>query len=186
MFAVNGILFNHESPRRGETFVTRKITRAAARIKLGMEEKLYLGNLSSKRDWGHAKDYVEGMWRVLQHDVPEDFVLATGVTTTIRDFCKMAFKEVGMDLEFKGNGVDEKAYDIKTGKCIIEVDPKYFRPTEVELLLGDYSKAREKLNWQPKYTLDKLVKEMVEEDMQCAQKATTLKAHGYEILVPQE
>ncbi len=186
MFAVNGILFNHESPRRGETFVTRKITRAAARIKLGMEEKLYLGNLSSKRDWGHAKDYVEGMWRVLQHNVPEDFVLATGVTTTIRDFCKMAFGEVGIDLEFKGESADEKGYDVKTGKCIIEVDPKYFRPTEVELLLGDYTKAREKLNWQPKYTLDKLVKEMVKEDVENAQKAATLKAHGYEILVPQE
>ncbi len=186
MFAVNGILFNHESPRRGETFVTRKITRSAVRIKLEMEDKLYLGNLDSKRDWGHAKDYVEGMWRVLQHDTPEDFVLATGVTTTIRDFCKMTFAELGIELEFKGQGVDEKAYDKRTGKCLIEVDPRYFRPTEVDLLLGDAAKAREKLGWVPKYDLPALVKEMVKEDLMEAEKEKFLKKEGYEVLIPQD
>src|SRR5574344_74720 len=175
MFAVNGILFNHESPRRGETFVTRKITRAAVRIKLGLEEKIYLGNLSSQRDWGHAKDYVEGMWRVLQHETPEDFVLATGVTTTIRDFCKMTFSELGIELEFKGEGMNEKAYDKATGKCLIEVDPKYFRPTEVEFLLGDAAKAREKLGWVPKYDLKMLVAEMVAEDLEEAKREKHLK-----------
>ena len=179
-------MFNHESPRRGETFVTRKITRAAVRIKLGLEDKLYLGNLSSKRDWGHAKDYVEGMWRILQQDKPQDYVLATGVTTTIRDFCKMAFKEVGIDLDFIGTGVDEKGVDKATGRVIIEVDPRYFRPTEVDLLLGDSSKARKELGWQPKYDLSALVKEMVEEDMKEAQKEKFLKNEGYEVLIPQE
>ena len=186
IFAANGILFNHESPRRGETFVTRKITRAAVRIKLGLEDKLYLGNLSSKRDWGHAKDYVEGMWRILQQDKPQDYVLATGVTTTIRDFCKMAFKEVGIDLDFIGTGVDEKGVDKATGRVIIEVDPRYFRPTEVDLLLGDSSKARKELGWEPKYDLPALVKEMVEEDMKEAQKEKFLKNEGYEVLIPQE
>ncbi len=186
IFASNGILFNHESPRRGETFVTRKITRAACRIKLGLEEKLYLGNLSSKRDWGHAKDYVEGMWRILQQDKPDDFVLATGVTTTIRDFCKMSFAEVGMDIEFKGEGTEEKGIDKKTGKVIIEVDPRYFRPTEVELLLGDSSKARKELGWEPKYDLASLVKEMVEEDMKEAQKSKFLLSEGYEVMESQE
>lgn len=186
MFAVNGILFNHESPRRGETFVTRKITRAAVRIKLGVEEKLFLGNLSSKRDWGHAKDYVEGMWRVLQQKTPEDYVLATGVTTTIRDFCNMTFKELGIEIEWKGSGVNEKGIDRATGKTIIEVDPKYFRPTEVDLLLGDSSKAREKLGWVPKYDLPALVKEMVKEDLKEAKKEIFLKSGGYEVLVPQE
>jgi len=186
IFACNGILFNHESPRRGETFVTRKITRAAVRIKLGMEEKLYLGNLSSKRDWGHAKDYVEGMWRLLQQDKPEDFVLATGVTTTIRDFCKMTFAELGIDLDFIGSGADEKGVDKDTGKILIEVDPKYFRPTEVDLLLGDAAKAREKLGWVPKYDLPHLVKEMVEEDMKEAKREKHLKDNGYEVLIPQE
>ena len=186
IFAANGILFNHESPRRGETFVTRKITRAAVRIKLGLEDKLYLGNLSSKRDWGHAKDYVEGMWRILQQDKPQDYVLATGVTTTIRDFCKMAFKEVGIDLGFIGTGVDEKGVDKATGRVIIEVDPRYFRPTEVDLLLGDSSKARKELGWEPKYDLPALVKEMVEEDMKEAQKEKFLKNEGYEVLIPQE
>ena len=186
IFAANGILFNHESPRRGETFVTRKITRAAVRIKLGLEDKLYLGNLSSKRDWGHAKDYVEGMWRILQQDKPQDYVLATGVTTTIRDFCKMAFKEVGSDLDFIGTGVDEKGVDKATGRVIIEVDPRYFRPTEVDLLLGDSSKARKELGWEPKYDLPALVKEMVEEDMKEAQKEKFLKNEGYEVLIPQE
>lgn len=186
IFAANGILFNHESPRRSETFVTRKITRAAVRIKLGLEDKLYLGNLSSKRDWGHAKDYVEGMWRILQQDKPQDYVLATGVTTTIRDFCKMAFKEVGIDLDFIGTGVDEKGVDKATGRVIIEVDPRYFRPTEVDLLLGDSSKARKELGWEPKYDLPALVKEMVEEDMKEAQKEKFLKNEGYEVLIPQE
>lgn len=186
IFASNGILFNHEGPRRGETFVTRKITRAAVRIMLGMEEKLYLGNLDSKRDWGHAKDYVEGMWRILQQDKPEDFVLATGVTTTIRDFCNMAFKELGVELVWEGKGVDEKGIDAKTGKVLIEVDPRYFRPAEVDLLLGDSAKARQKLGWEPKYDLQMMVKEMIEEDLKEAQKAKVLKEKGYQILVPQE
>lgn len=186
IFAANGILFNHESPRRGETFVTRKITRAAARIKLGIEDKLYLGNLSSRRDWGHAADYVEGMWRVLQQDTPEDFVLATGVTTTIRDFCMMAFAQLGIELEFVGTGVDERGVDKATGKVLIEVDPRYFRPTEVDLLLGDASKAREKLGWTPRYNLEMLVEEMVAEDLKEATKELLLKNNGYEVLVPQE
>lgn len=186
MFAVNGILFNHESPRRGETFVTRKITRSAVRIKLGVEEKLYLGNLDSKRDWGHAKDYVEGMWRVLQQDKPEDFVLATGVTTTIRDFCNMAFGELGIEIQWKGHGVSEKGIDKATGKTIVEVDPKYFRPTEVDLLLGDATKAQKKLGWTPKYDLPMLVKEMVRDDLKEAKKELFLKNGGYEVCVPQE
>lgn len=186
IYASNGILFNHESPRRGETFVTRKITRAAVRIKLGIEDKLYLGNLSSKRDWGHAKDYVEGMWRILQQDEPKDYVLATGVTTTIRDFCKMTFAELGMNIEFKGEGVDEVGIDKATGRVIIEVDPRYFRPTEVDLLLGDSSKARRELGWTPKYNLQALIKEMVREDLAEAEKENVLRKEGYEILVPQE
>lgn len=186
MFAVNGILFNHESPRRGETFVTRKITRAAVRIKLGIEEKLYLGNLDSKRDWGHAKDYIEGMWMVLQHDKPEDFVLATGVTTTIRDFCTMSFKELGIDIEWKGKGVNEKGIDKASGKTIVEVDPRYFRPAEVDLLLGDAAKARKKLGWEPKYDLPMLVKEMIKDDLKEAKKEVFLKKGGYEVLIPQE
>ncbi len=186
IFACNGILFNHESPRRGETFVTRKITRAAVRIKLGVEEKMYLGNLDSKRDWGHAKDYVEGMWRVLQQDKPEDYVLATGVTTTIRDFCNMTFKELGVEIKWEGKGVHEKGIDKATGKTIIEVDPKYFRPTEVDLLLGDATKAQKKLGWVPKYDLPMLVKEMVEEDLKEAKKEIFLKSGGYEVLIPQE
>ena len=186
IYASNGILFNHESPRRGETFVTRKITRAAVRIKLGLEDKLYLGNLSSKRDWGHAKDYVEGMWRILQQDEPKDYVLATGVTTTIRDFCKMTFAELGIELEFKGQGVDEVGVDKATGKVLIEVDPRYFRPTEVDLLLGDSSKARKELGWTPKYDLPALIKEMVTEDLAEAEKEKFLRKEGYEILIPQE
>ncbi|MDR1561323.1 MAG: GDP-mannose 4,6-dehydratase [Holosporaceae bacterium] len=178
IFAVNGILFNHESPRRGETFVTKKITRAATRIKFGLEEKLYLGNLDSKRDWGHAKDYVEGMWLVLQQNTPEDFVLATGVTTTVRDFCLTAFKEAGIDIEFIGNGVDEKGIDKSTGKVLIVIDPEYFRPTEVDLLQGNAAKAREKLGWKPKCTLNMLIKEMISEDMREAQKFLILKEKG--------
>ncbi len=180
IFASNGILFNHESPRRGETFITRKITRAAARIKLGLEDKLYLGNLSAKRDWGHAKDYVEGMWKILQHDTPDDFVLATGVTTSVRDFCFKAFKKAGLEIEFRGEGLNEKGF-AKDGRIIVEVDPEYFRPTEVELLLGDSMKAREKLGWKPEYSLDELIDEMISEDMLEAQKESVLKNEGYNI-----
>lgn len=186
IYACNGILFNHESPRRGETFVTRKITRSAVRIKLDVEEKLFLGNLDSKRDWGHAKDYVEGMWRMLQQDKPEDFVLATGLTTTIRDFCNMAFKEVGIDIEWKGKGINEKGINKANGKVIIEVDPRYFRPTEVDLLLGNAAKARKRMGWVPNYDLPSLVKEMIKEDMKQAKKEVFLKSGGYEVLVPQE
>ncbi len=164
MFAVNGILFNHESPLRGETFVTRKITRAAVRIARGIEPKLFLGNLDAKRDWGHAKDYVEGMWLILQHETPEDFVLATGVTTTVRDFVEKAFKYAGIEVEWSGEGLNEKGTNKETGEVIIEVDPKYFRPTEVDLLIGDATKASDKLGWVPKYSLDQLIEEMVEED----------------------
>lgn len=174
MFACNGILFNHESPRRGETFVTRKITRAVARIALGQKDKFYLGNLDAKRDWGHAKDYVRMMWMILQADKPEDWVIATGETTTVRDFVRLAFKEVGIELEFIGKGIDEKAYivscsddnyQIEIGKEILSVDPQYFRPTEVDLLIGDPTKAKEKLGWAPEYDLSTLVKDMVESDI---------------------
>lgn len=179
MFACNGILFNHESPLRGETFVTRKITRAAAAIALGIQDSLYLGNLDSQRDWGHAKDYVEAMWRILQQDQPEDFVIATGITTPVRDFVRMAFAELGIELAFSGSGVEEKgyvvscsnaAYQLEIGKEVVHVDPAYFRPTEVELLIGDPTKAKEKLGWQPTYDLCALVKEMVAEDVQQFQK----------------
>jgi GDPmannose 4,6-dehydratase len=173
MFACNGILFNHESPQRGETFVTRKITRATAKIVLGQEDCLYLGNLNSERDWGHAKDYIEGMWLILQQDKPEDFVLATGVTTTIREFVRMSFAEVGIELGFKGEAENEVGYVIKCngefklelGREVVKVDSKYFRPTEVDLLLGDPSKAMSKLGWKPKYDLASLVKEMVQSDL---------------------
>lgn len=173
MYACNGILFNHESPQRGETFVTRKITRALAQIAHGLEECMYLGNLNSRRDWGHAKDYVEGMYLMLQQDKPEDFVLATGITTTIRDFIKMAFVEIGVELEFRGENENEEGfvavnkgeYDLPIGKVIIKVDKKYFRPTEVDLLIGDPTKANTKLGWKPKYDLPALIKEMVASDL---------------------
>ncbi len=182
MFASNGILFNHESPRRGETFVTRKITMAAARIKVGLQEKLYLGNLNSRRYWGYARDYVEGMWRILQHDKPDDFVLATGKTTSIRDFVKMSFKYLDMDIVFKGKGVDEKGIDKKTGKVVVEVDPRYFRPAEVDVLLGDASKAKKLLKWKPKTSLENLCKEMVENDFELAKREKLLKDNGYKIV----
>lgn len=164
LFACNGILFNHESPRRGETFVTRKITQAVVRIKENLQEKLYLGNLDSKRDWGFAPEYVYAMWLMLQQDSPEDFVIATNETHKVREFVEFAFKHVGIEIEWKGERVDEKGYDKSSGKCLVEVDPKYFRPTEVELLIGDYSKAKEKLNWEPKVKFEELVKIMVESD----------------------
>lgn len=167
MFCCSGILFNHESERRGETFVTRKITLAAARIAQGKQEKLYLGNLSSLRDWGYAKDYVECMWLILQHDTPEDFVIATGVQHSVREFCQYAFKAAGIELEFKGEGMDEKGYDIKTGKCLIEVSPDFYRPTDVVNLWGDPSKAKKELGWDPmKTTFEELVNIMVKHDMQ--------------------
>ena len=165
LHASNGILFNHESPLRGETFVTRKITRGVAAIKLGRQEKLYLGNLDAKRDWGHAKDYVRGMWMILQQDDPDDYVLATGETTQVRKFVEWAFEDVGITLEWKGTGVDEKGYCAETGRCLIEVDPRYFRPTEVELLIGDPTKAHEKLGWTHETSVRDLAREMVQEDL---------------------
>lgn len=170
IFACNGILFNHESPRRGETFVTRKITRAAARISLGLQEKLYLGNLDAKRDWGHSKDAVRAMWLMLQQPGPDDYVIATGQQHSVREFCELAFKEVGIDLEWQGKGLDERGIDKKTGKVIIEIDPRYFRPSEVESLLGDSAKAKEKLGWEPKINFEELVKEMVKSDLEEAKK----------------
>ena len=186
IFASNGILFNHESPRRGETFVTRKITMAVARIKLGLQDKLYLGNLNSKRDWGHAEDYVEGMWRILQADKPDDFVLATGVTTSIRDFVSMAFKELDIHLRWAGEGINEKGIDEKTGAVLVEVDPRYFRPAEVDLLLGDSSKARKELGWEPKRDLQTLCQEMVAADFELAKKEKLLKDNGYRITASAE
>ena len=164
LFAVNGILFNHESPRRGETFVTRKITRGLSRVKLGLDEKLYLGNLDAKRDWGYAKDYVEGMWRMLQHKEPDDFILATGETHTVREFVEETAKVLGMNIIWKGKLTKEKGIDKKTGKVVVEIDPLYFRPAEVDILLGDYSKAKKKLGWKPKVKFKELVKIMVEHD----------------------
>ena len=179
IYACNGILFNHESPLRGETFVTRKITRAIARIKLGLQDKLYLGNLSAKRDWGHAKDYVEMQWLMLQQDSPEDFVIATGVQYSVRDFVNKAAKAVDIEIEWKGEGVDEKGYNKATGECLVEVDPRYFRPTEVETLLGDPTKAKEKLGWVPKITLDEMVAEMVEHDMMIAKRDALCEKEGF-------
>lgn len=181
MYACNGILFNHESPLRGETFVTRKITRAVARIKLGLQQKLYLGNLDAKRDWGFAKDYVEAMWLILQQEQPEDFVIATGKTTKVRDFVQQAFKEIGIDIIWQGSGVEEKGLDKATGSILVEVDPRYFRPTEVELLLGDPSKAKTKLGWNPKTTLAELVSMMVQEDLKAAQRDVLCEKNGFEV-----
>jgi len=165
LFASNGILFNHESPRRGKTFVTRKITTAVANISLGKQDKIYLGNLNAQRDWGYAKDFVEGMWKILQHNEADDFVLATNKMVTVRHFVDLAFKEIGIEIEWSGIGIDEIGRDKKTGKILVEVDPRYFRPTEVEQLLGDYTKAKEKLAWEPTTSLEQLVKMMVKEDV---------------------
>ncbi|MGB9150200.1 MAG: GDP-mannose 4,6-dehydratase [Burkholderiales bacterium] len=178
MYACNGILFNHESPTRGETFVTRKITRALARIKLGLQDCLYLGNMDSLRDWGHAKDYVEMQWLMLQQDKAEDFVIATGVQYSVRDFVNAAAKELGIIVSWKGKGIDEKGFDA-TGKCIVAVDPRYFRPTEVETLLGDATKAHQKLGWKPKITFDQLVAEMVREDLKSSELDELVKKHGF-------
>ena len=180
LYACNGILFNHESPVRGETFVTRKITRAAARISMGTQERVYLGNLDAKRDWGHASDFVEGMWRMLQQDEPEDFVLATGVTTTIREFSERAFAEVGITLEWSGSGVDETGRDVKSGNILVSIDPAYFRPTEVDLLIGDASKAREKLGWQPTCDLQQMIEEMIKADLEEARKDQLLQSGGFQ------
>lgn len=186
MHASNGILFNHESPLRGETFVTRKITRAVARIHLGLQNMLHLGNLDAKRDWGHAKDYVEGMWRMLQQDEPDDYVLATGRTVAIRDFVNMAFREVGVELEWKGQGAEEVGIDKATGAQRVAVDPRYFRPAEVDLLVGDASKAKEVLGWEPKHTLEQLCAEMMKSDLALFAKDKYLLDGGHEVLNPFE
>ncbi|MDE3743514.1 GDP-mannose 4,6-dehydratase [Maribacter polysaccharolyticus] len=191
IFACNGILFNHESPIRGETFVTRKITRATAKIALGLQDKLYLGNLDAQRDWGHAKDYIRMMWMILQADIAEDWVIATGTTTPVREFVRMSFAEVGIELEFKGKGAEEKGYvsachnpnyALPIGKEVLSVDPKYFRPTEVDLLIGDASKAKRKLGWVPEYDLQALVKDMMHSDIRLMKKENFLKKGGYKIM----
>jgi GDPmannose 4,6-dehydratase len=190
MFAVNGILFNHESPLRGETFVTRKITRAACRIALGLQDTCFLGNLNAKRDWGHAKDYVKAMWLILQQDVAEDYVIATGITTTVRDFCRKTFNELGIELAFEGEGENEIAkvvksnnpeFKVKPGDVVIKVDSAYYRPTEVDLLIGDPTKAKEKLGWELEYDLDKLVKDMVHADLELFKRDEYLKSGGHKI-----
>ena len=181
IYACNGILFNHESPRRGETFVTRKITRALARIKLGLQDCLYLGNLDAKRDWGHAKDYVEMQWLMMQQDIPEDFVIATGVQYSVREFVDAAAKELGMKITWTGEGVQEKGFD-ENNNCVVAVDPRYFRNSEVETLLGDPSKAKEKLGWVPKISFDELVAEMVQADLSAAQRDDLVKSHGYQAM----
>lgn len=203
MYACNGILFNHESPLRGETFVTRKITRAASKIALGMQDMLYVGNLNAQRDWGHAKDYVEAMYLILQQDTPEDFVIATGVTTYVRDFIRMAFAEVGITIDFKGEGIDEKGFvaaidsaklsalninscKLSVGQEVVAVDPRYFRPTEVDLLIGDATKARTKLGWSPRHTLADLVRDMMNSDLHLMQKQLFLEQGGYDILKQHE
>ncbi|HPG96119.1 MAG TPA: GDP-mannose 4,6-dehydratase [Rectinema sp.] len=184
--ASNGILFNHESPVRGETFVTRKITRGAARIRYGLDDRLYLGNLDAQRDWGYAKEYVEGMWHMLQQNEPGDYVLATGRTTSIRTFAQMAFERAGFKLVWRGTGLDEKGLDATTGRVLIEIDPRYFRPTEVDFLLGDASKAREKLGWQPQCSLEELVDAMMENDLAEARRESHLRANGFEVISPHE
>lgn len=190
MYACNGILFNHESPLRGETFVTRKITRAVAKIGLGLQDKLYLGNMDAKRDWGHAKDYVEAMWLILQQEEPEDYVIATGVTTSVRDFVRMSFREIGVELEFEGEGVDEVGivasstnpdYMLEVGSAIVAVDPRYFRPTEVDLLIGDPSKSNDKLGWKPKYDLQRMCSEMVVADIELFRRDQILREAGFEV-----
>ncbi len=191
MFATNGILFNHESPIRGETFVTRKITMAAAKIAMGLQDKIYLGNLSAKRDWGHAKDYVIAMHLILQQEKPEDFVIATGVTTEVREFVRMAFNELGIEVDFKGEGIDEKGYvakcnnpefQLEIGKEILSIDPRYFRPTEVDLLIGDPTKAKTQLGWEPEYDLQGLVSDMVRSDVNLVKRDKYLKEGGYQIM----
>ncbi len=190
MFACNGILFNHESPLRGETFVTRKITRAVAKMGLGLQEKMFLGNMDAKRDWGHAKDYVELMWKILQYEKPEDWVIATGVTTSVRDFVRMSFREIGVELDFRGEGEQEVAvvvssenpdYKINIGQEVVAVDPKYYRPTEVDLLIGDPTKAKTKLNWEPTYDLQALCSEMVRADIELFKRDEVLKNAGFEV-----
>jgi GDPmannose 4,6-dehydratase len=189
MFACNGILFNHESPLRGETFVTRKVTRSVAQLALGLADTLYMGNIDAKRDWGHAKDYVDAMWRILQQDTPEDFVIATGTTTSVRDFIRMAFEQVGVEMEFQGQGINEvgvvrsctSEYAFREGQQVVKIDPRYFRPTEVDLLIGDPSKAKEKLGWEPKYTLKELVREMVEADLKAFKQEQILINNGYPV-----
>lgn len=179
IYACNGILFNHESPVRGETFVTRKITRALSRIKLGLQDCLYLGNLNAKRDWGHARDYVEAQWLMLQQESPEDLVIATGQQHSVRDFVEMSAKHIDIEIQWEGKGVEEKGYDVKTGKCIIAIEPNYFRPTEVETLLGDASRAKQKLNWQPRISFEELVAEMMQEDLKEAKRDSLAHEHGF-------
>ena len=186
IFGCNGILFNHESPLRGETFVTRKITRGAARISLGLDDRLYLGNLDARRDWGHARDYVRAMWMMLQHHEPGDYVIATGRCHTVREFAELAFSKVGISLKWIGSGVEEKGIDADTGRVLLEVDPRYFRPTEVDVLLGDYTKARETLGWEPTVTLEELVDEMVSYDLMLAERERLCSRSGYPVHPPME